>query len=63
VPEGRRAFSHTSLAGKLLYHDIPPEITHEICLAVNMRNQPPEDEEKVSRDVMAIIARDLARVR
>ena len=63
VSEGLRTISCTSLAGKLAYVGFPPDVNLALCLAVNQRNQPPEDEAKVTRDVMAIIARDLARGR
>ena len=63
VPNGHRSESCASLTGKLLFHGIPPDITHELVLCWNLRNSPPEDEEKLSRTVRRIIARDLARGR
>ena len=61
MANGRRSKSCTSLTGKLLFHGIPPDITHELVLCWNLRNDPPEDEAKLSHTIRRIIARDLAQ--
>jgi hypothetical protein len=61
VPEGSRNMNTASLTGYLLRRNVRPDITLELMLGWNLRNQPPLPEDGIVRTVESIVTRELKR--